>query len=122
MYTQEPETGIPSVQDQQPPIPALLAEKDPKRAPAKSRSMYTPIGPSESMLAQHFGFGDQEARSHSIDIGQIRRKNAEMAAANKNVIKEERPTPPPIKTSPQPPPSRSNSLTDTKSEIGRAHV
>ncbi|RPA86906.1 hypothetical protein BJ508DRAFT_301709 [Ascobolus immersus RN42] len=40
-----------------------------KRPPVKSRSMFTPIGPSESVLAQHWSFAHQsESRSNSLEI------------------------------------------------------
>ncbi|KAI5815435.1 hypothetical protein BZA77DRAFT_315733 [Pyronema omphalodes] len=86
-----------------PPVAGL----EPKRAPAKSRSMFTPIGPSESMLAAHFGFGGTTERPRP------------KPASPPQTIKEEKitpaPLPPiPISTSP-PPPSRSNSMADPKS-------
>lgn len=62
----------------------------PKPAPAKSRSIFTPIDDSRSLLAQHWGIGttkneigsdiksekDKDHRSQSVDVGTIERKQA----------------------------------------------
>lgn len=100
---------------------------EPKRAPAKSRSMFTPIGPSDSVLAAHFGFG-QESRSHSIDVGSVQRKNALAAKTEEKPASVPAPPlstttaplppppPPPQPLSASPPPlSRNNSMADPKS-------
>ncbi|KAL7270042.1 resistance to lethality of mkk1p386 overexpression [Rhizina undulata] len=87
-----------------------------KRAPAKSRSIYTPIGPSESLLAQHFGFTQEPTRSHSVDVGALSRKNPTSLSNGQNSDKHEGRREPSPKAAPAPPPesmsshSRTNSL------------
>src|SRR5438876_825473 len=52
--------GGPEVSPPQPPPRPLDQQPIPvveKRAPAKSRSIFTPIDESRSLLAQHWGFG-----------------------------------------------------------------
>lgn len=71
------------------------------------------------MLAQHFGFGgtQEAARSHTVDVGSVQRKNAAEAAAKqeeKAVPAAQPPPPIPVSTSP-PPLSRNNSMADPKS-------
>jgi MADS-box transcription factor len=128
-----PERPMPSSENSPPhPVEDATATAVEKRAPAKSRSMYTPIGPSDSMLAQHFGFGSQEpARSQSVDVGQMQRKTANSApTAHVSVKTEDRheyspksvpalPPPPPASAPPaenlQPHPiSRTNSIEGAK--------
>ncbi|KAL8832899.1 MAG: hypothetical protein Q9170_004679 [Blastenia crenularia] len=56
-----------------------------KPVPAKSRSIFTPIDDSRSLLAQHWGLGksidnreiklEKEARSQSVDVGAIQPRN-----------------------------------------------
>ena len=94
-----------------------------KRPPAKCRSIFTPIGPSESILAQHFGFGQEPQRSHSVDVGSVAR--AGLNAPVKSEDRQEKSPKPSPKSLPQPspangvpsteieppPPSRNNSMT-----------
>ena len=66
-----------------PPQPERIQEEDnqlsaPKPIPAKSRSIFTPIDDSRSLLAQHWSVGDKkdikpekENRSQSVDIGNV---------------------------------------------------
>jgi MADS-box transcription factor len=117
-----PEQPAPENEPPQRADPPAPQPVEPKRAPAKSRSMFTPIGPSESMLAAHFGFGQSQetGRSHSVDVGAVRRKNAEIAKAEEKAATVAPPAPiappplQPISASP-PPLSRNNSLADPKS-------
>ncbi|KAH0542525.1 hypothetical protein GP486_008633 [Trichoglossum hirsutum] len=92
-FPQDRSQGGPDVSPPQPP-PRHLDQQPiqvEKRAPAKSRSIFTPIDESRSLLAQHWGFGTttnepatkneppikQEApnRSQSVDVGSVSRKN-----------------------------------------------
>ncbi|MCJ1255412.1 hypothetical protein MMC24_003228 [Lignoscripta atroalba] len=60
----------------------------PKPMPAKSRSIFTPIDDSRSLLAQHWGIGtaatevrseaikiEKDGRSQSVDVGNVQRSN-----------------------------------------------
>lgn len=96
---------------ERPQQPTLMTQGIQKQT--QSRSIFTPIGPSDSMLAAHFStFGDN-SRSRSIDVGAMQRKK-------EADIKMEKPAPP---APPQPidttvniqPPTRQNSMTDPKS-------
>ncbi|TGZ84753.1 hypothetical protein EX30DRAFT_7386 [Ascodesmis nigricans] len=77
--------------------------------PTKSRSTFTPIGPSESMLAQHF-IGSDSQRARTIDLGAAQRD-----PQPKNERPPLPPPPQPIDTTAPLPPSRSNSINDPKS-------
>ena len=91
-FPQDRPQGGPEVSPPQPPPRPLDQQPIPveKRAPAKSRSIFTPIDESRSLLAQHWGFGTtnepaaksepsikQEPlnRSQSVDVGSMSRKN-----------------------------------------------
>jgi len=98
-FPQDRSQGGPDVSPPQPPPRPL--DQQPiqveKRAPAKSRSIFTPIDESRSLLAQHWGFGTttnepvskneppvkQEApnRSQSVDVGGTSRKNGSKSSA-----------------------------------------
>jgi MADS-box transcription factor len=100
-----------------------------KRAPAKSRSMFTPVGPSDSLLAQHF-YGDRvqgSQRSHSVDVATLSRPAANTTvpeSTKPDNISESSPKPantiPPItrQDSIPPPPSRTNSMVSNSGKPG----
>ena len=93
----------PQQQTPSPPLPERQQRSEenqpnriPKPAPAKSRSIFTPIDDSRSLLAQHWGVGtakkdeakserNKDHRSQSVDVGTVDRKQASA------------PTPPPIR-------------------------
>lgn len=114
-----------------PPQPERIPEDDnqlsaPKPIPAKSRSIFTPIDDSRSLLAQHWSVGDKkdiksekDNRSQSVDISNIQKQNANRQTIESN-IKPSQPSPPlsasqkaPVPRMTQvsefPPPSRTNS-------------
>lgn len=93
------------------PQPERIYEEDnqlsaPKPIPAKSRSIFTPIDDSRSLLAQHWSVGDRkdikiekDSRSQSVDIGSVQqqmstRQNQEIAKPNS---KPTQPSPPSAK-------------------------
>lgn len=110
------------------PLPVVIQ----KRAPAKSRSMFTPIGPSESLLAQHFSsYGErvqEPQRSHSVDVASLSRPAA--AATVPEIPKSENrqesspkaahTSMPPLnrQDSIPPPPSRTNSMVSNSGKPG----
>ena len=88
-----------------------LQPQQPKPMPAKSRSIFTPIDDSRSLLAQHWGIGtttaesrhdhikvEKDNRSQSIDVGTVQRSNPSI------------PTPPPPKAQRPPQPIRGQSV------------
>lgn len=111
---------------QREPLPPTIE----KRPQAKSRSMFTPIGPSESLLAQHFSYGERvqepQQRSHSVDVASLSRP----AVAAPEIPKmenrhESSPGPahapmPPLnrQDSIPPPPSRTNSMISNSGKPG----
>ena len=62
--------------DSSPPQPQRSMESqqlaEPKRAPAKSRSIFTPIDESRSILAQHWGIGTTTAEPQRVDSPPIK--------------------------------------------------
>jgi len=101
----------------------------PKPIPAKSRSIFTPIDDSRSLLAQHWSVGDKkdikvekDNRSQSVDITsvQLQKANRRFTDSTKLISKPAEPSPPPPKSQKLPagrvnqvtefqPPSRTNS-------------
>ena len=89
-----------------------LQPQQPKPMPAKSRSIFTPIDDSRSLLAQHWGIGtttaesrhdhikvEKDNRSQSIDVGSVQRSNGSIPTP-----------PPPAKVQRPPQPIRGQSL------------
>lgn len=133
------ERPVPASENSPPnrPLDEQVAPAIEKRAPAKSRSMYTPIGPGDSLLAQAFGFPQHEpSRSHSVDVGSIARSN-NASNMSSNPIKSEKQSPKPAPASvlasttssnvngqqpsaePVPlPPSRTNSMASNSGKPG----
>ncbi|KAI9765134.1 MAG: hypothetical protein M1840_007841 [Geoglossum simile] len=91
-FPQDRPQGGSDVSPPQPPSRPLDQQPMPveKRAPAKSRSIFTPIDDSCSLLAQHWGFGttnepaaknelsikqEPSNRSQSVDVGSMSRKS-----------------------------------------------
>ena len=133
------ERPAPSSENSPPnrPLDEQVAPAIEKRAPAKSRSMFTPIGPGDSLLAQAFGFPQHEpSRSHSVDVGSIARSN-NASNMSGNPIKSEKQSPKPAPASVlasttssnvnsqqpsaepvPPPPSRTNSMASNSGKPG----
>lgn len=99
-----------------------------KRPQAKSRSMFTPIGPSESLLAKHFSYGErvqEPQRSHSVDAASLSRPSAAVPEIPKMENRQE-PSPGPAHASLPPlnrqdsipPPSRTNSMISNSGKPG----
>lgn len=131
----------PSSENSPPTRPIEEPNQGPEKRPqAKSRSMFTPIGPSDSMLAQHFGFGaNDNVRAHSIDVGAVQRNGVTMGPTSHNVKKENTDYSPktapislptssaPSSTSeiaqlPPPPLSRANSMADGSKSAARPNL
>ncbi|KAI4114555.1 MAG: hypothetical protein LQ338_007988 [Usnochroma carphineum] len=85
---QQPQQHQPPMRS--PPIPKQEPQPEnepnrlPKPVPSKSRSIFTPIDDSRSLLAQHWGLGkssdrevkmEKESRSQSVDVGAIQPRN-----------------------------------------------
>lgn len=109
---------------QREPLPAVIE----KRPQAKSRSMFTPIGPSESLLAQHFSYGErvqEPQRSHSVDVASLSRSAAAVPEIPKIENRQES-SPKPVHAMPPlnrqdsipPPPSRTNSMVSNSGKPG----
>lgn len=109
---------------QREPLPAVIE----KRPQAKSRSMFTPIGPSESLLAQHFSYGErvqEPQRSHSVDVASLSRPAAAVPEIPKIENRQES-SPKPVHAMPPlnrqdsipPPPSRTNSMVSNSGKPG----
>ncbi|KAL8735699.1 MAG: hypothetical protein Q9181_002741 [Wetmoreana brouardii] len=128
---QQPPTIASPPQPKQEPQP----ENDPNRlskpAPAKSRSIFTPIDDSRSLLAQHWGLGkssdtretkvEKENRSQSVDVSAMHPRNKPPEGI----------TSPPKKSSTMPqrnslpesiPPARTNSTTQIGGKRPRLKV
>ncbi|KAI4217295.1 MAG: hypothetical protein LQ351_000604 [Letrouitia transgressa] len=89
---QPPQTQQPAESPPQPKQEPPSQENDPNRlskpAPSKSRSIFTPIDDSRSLLAQHWGLGksttesrnetksEKENRSQSVDVSNMHRNSA----------------------------------------------
>lgn len=124
----------------QPPVPSPpqpeRAQEDeqqpyaPKPINAKSRSIFTPIDDSRSLLAQHWSIGDKkdiktekDTRSQSVDISTVQKQNANrrLNESTNPKAKSSQPSPPQAQlqkgaalprasqASEFPPPSRTNS-------------
>ena len=118
------------------PQPRRIQEEEnqlsaPKPIPTKSRSIFTPIDDSRSLLAQHWSVGDKkdikpekekENRSQSVDIGNVQpqKPNRPMSNSTSSHTKPAQPSPPSPKSQKPPvsrvthvpefqPPSRTNS-------------
>ncbi|MCJ1437081.1 hypothetical protein MMC27_006466 [Xylographa pallens] len=99
--------------------PQEMQPYQPKPIPAKSRSIFTPIDDSRSLLAQQWGIGstssdsrsetikaERDNRSQSVDMGSVNRNNSSV------------PPPPPAKTSrTQPQPQRIQSISAVAGDI-----
>ena len=123
---QPPQLHIPPQQRHTPTPPQPEPEQNsqelqpqPKSMPAKSRSIFTPIDDSRSLLAQHWGVGsgansndnikvEKDNRSQSVDIGNVQRAN------------QNQPTPPPTRPRKLPPPQRNQSISSLAGETGGA--
>ncbi|CUS07503.1 unnamed protein product [Tuber aestivum] len=112
------ERSVPSSENSPPnrPLDEQVAPAIEKRAPAKSRSMFTPIGPSESLLAQHFGFGQEPSRSHSVDVGSVARSN-NAGSVNSSSVKLEKQSPKPVPASVPTPATTSSSVNGQPSSV-----
>ena len=96
-----------------------LQPEQPKPMPVKSRSIFTPIDDSRSLLAQHWGFGtmtepraeviksEKDNRSQSVDVSSIQRHNPSV------------PTPPPPPPRPVPQPQRTQTIASLTGEGGK---
>ena len=111
-------------QTSSPPLP--ISEQNPqegqpqrpKPMPAKSRSIFTPIDDSRSLLAQHWGMGttaheprseikvEKDLRSQSVDVGKMQRSNGSAPTA-----------PPPRPQRELPQPQRNQSVTSLSGGI-----
>ncbi|KAI4185308.1 MAG: hypothetical protein LQ346_005936 [Caloplaca aetnensis] len=87
---QQPQQHQPAMRSPPQPKQEPQPENEPNRLakpvqPAKSRSIFTPIDDSRSLLAQHWGLGkssdarevkmEKENRSQSVDVGAIQPRN-----------------------------------------------
>ena len=96
-----------------------LQPEQPKPMPVKSRSIFTPIDDSRSLLAQHWGFGttteprteavksEKDNRSQSVDVSSIQRHYSSV------------PTPPPPPPRPAPQPQRTQTISSLAGEGGK---